>query len=187
MSLEMQAGLTKLQEELANFQPSPSLVDDPFVIVSLEEAILAGLEGNAGVGAVLVDAKGNIAHRDRNRMFHPYFRSDYHAEMVLLTAYEEQIKGQYSLKDYSLYTSLEPCEMCMIRIINSGVSHVYYAGLDIGKGAINGPHELAPHWQNLAKKQSFAQAQCSPRLADMGLEVFELTIGGVVDKLQGQR
>lgn len=179
--------LNTLMDEVKRFTPDPNYPDDPYVLITLEEAILAGLEGNAGIGAILINPEGNVFHRDHNRMFTPYFRSDYHAEMVLLTHVEEQIKGQHTLKGYTLYSSLEPCEMCMIRIINSGVSKVYFAGLDLGKGAVTGPNKLAEHWENLAAKQEIAQAKCSPRLAEMGLEIFKITIGEIIQKLQDRR
>ncbi len=179
--------LLALQKEVDAFQSDERYPDDGYVLISLQEALAAAREGNAGVGALLVDADGQIAHRDRNRMFYPYFRSDGHAEMALLTAFEAQIQGAHTLQGYSLYSSLEPCEMCLIRIINSGVSHVYFAGIDAGKGAVNGPHQLADHWRNLAQKQTIAQARCSPRLADIGLEIFLETIGDVTRKLHERR
>ncbi|HSM57838.1 MAG TPA: deaminase [Candidatus Sulfomarinibacteraceae bacterium] len=182
-----QEQLLALQEEIETFEADENFPHDPYVLITLQEAATAGLEGNAGVGALLVGPDGEVAHRDRNRMFHPYFRSDYHAEMVLLTAFEEQIKGAHTLKGYSLYSSLEPCEMCMIRIINAGVSNVYYAGIDAGKGAVNGPHRLADHWRDLAEKQNIAQANCSPRLAEIGLEIFLATIADVRRKLHERR
>lgn len=184
---KLETRLQELLDEVQTFESDPSYPEDPFVLISLEEAIVAAQEGNAGVGAILVDPDGNIAHRDRNRMFHPYFRSDFHAEMVLLTNYEEQIKGAHTLKEYTLYSSLEPCEMCMIRIINSGVSNICFAGIDAGKGAVNGPHQLADHWKELSAKQEIRQANCSPRLAEIGLDVFLLTIGDVKQKLQDRR
>jgi cytosine deaminase len=185
--VDLETRFQELLEEVQSFESDSGYSEDPFVLVSLEEAIAAAQEGNAGVGAILVDPEGNIAHRDRNRMFYPYFRSDFHAEMVLLTNYEEQIKGAHTLKGYTLYSSLEPCEMCMIRIINSGVSNVYFAGIDAGKGAVNGPHQLADHWKELSARQEIRQANCSPRLAEIGLEVFLLTIGDVKQKLQDRR
>ncbi len=158
---------------------------DPGVVAVLE-AIEAGLEGNAAVGAVLVGPDGTIAHADHNRMFSPYFRSDFHAEMVLLTGFEESHRDA-ELRGYTLISSLEPCEMCMIRIINSGVSVVRWVAADVGKGAITGPNELAAHWRRLAESQDIAALDCPPRLAEISLRAFELTIGSVVARLQARR
>lgn len=177
--------LESLEQTIKYLVPDPTYPDDPYVIITLEEAITAALEGNAGIGVVLVDQAGNVVMRDRNRMFKPYFRSDYHAEMVLLTAYEERYQNQ-TLKGYSLYSSLEPCEMCLIRIINSGVSQTYYVAPDEGKGGITA-RDLAPHWQNLAQTQQFEKAHCAPEFSQIALHVFELSLPGVIKKLQTRR
>ena len=119
-------------------------------------------------------------------MFRPHFRSDFHAEMVLLTAFEETNRDA-DLIGHTLVSSLEPCEMCMIRIINAGVTNVLYVSPDLGKGAITGPNALAPHWSRLAEHQHFSAADCDPRLAEIALEAFGLVIGDVVEKLMARR
>jgi len=177
--------LKALEQKIKSLSPDPTYPDDPYAIIAMEEAVTAALEGNAGVGVVLVDERGKVVMRDRNRMFSPYFRSDYHAEMVLLTAFEEQNRNQ-TLKGYTLYSSLEPCEMCLIRIINSGVSQTCYMAQDEGKGGVTA-RDLAPHWQNLAQKQKIGQARCTPEFSQIALQVFELSIGEVVSKLQARR
>lgn len=185
MDTDLQESLAKLMAKIEALGPNPAYPDDPYAMIALEEAATAAWEGNAGVGAVLVDEAGNIAMRDHNRMFAPYFRSDYHAEMVLLTAYEEQHHNQ-TLKGYTLYSSLEPCEMCLIRIINSGLSQTYYVAQDEGKGGITA-RALAPHWQNLARQQGFGLARCSPEFRDIALQIFQLSLPAVVKKLQARR
>ena len=54
------------------------------------EALAAARAGNYGVGAVLVDPNGEIVERGRNAVFYPHFRSDLHAEMVAMNAFEER-------------------------------------------------------------------------------------------------
>lgn len=39
----------------------------------------------------------------------------------------------------------------------------------------------------MAEPQNFAAADCSPRLAEISLEVFQATIGGVVEKMMARR
>jgi tRNA(adenine34) deaminase len=157
--------------------------DDELSRVAVASAVVAGLEGNAAVGALLVDPEGGVLLSERNQMFVPYFRSDGHAEMVLLSRYEEDHRGTSDLRGHTLVTSLEPCEMCMVRIINSGVSMVRYVASDLGKGGINGPNTLAPHWAALAAYQDFGQADCDPRLAEIALDAFSATIGGITQRL----
>lgn len=154
--------------------------------IAVGQAIDAGLEGNAAIGAVLVDPHGEVLRADHNRMFTPYFRSDFHAEMVLLTGYEDEHRDS-DLKGCTLVSSLEPCEMCMIRIINSGVSTVRWVAADIGKGAVNGPNRLADHWQALADAQDFDKLDCPDRLAEIGLEAFVLCAGRITERLRSRR
>ena len=160
---------------------------DGYARIAVTEAIDTGLEGNAAIGALIVDLSGEVLLRERNRMFVPRFRSDFHAEMVLLTRYENEHGSRADLRGHTLVTSLEPCEMCMIRIINSGVTNTLYVASDLGKGAITGPNRLAPHWARLADPQNFAAADCAPRLAEISLEAFEATIGGVTRRLMARR
>jgi cytosine deaminase len=178
------ARLTALRREIeAHTGARPH---DAWSRIAVCEAIEAAFEGNAAIGVLLVDPAGEIVARDHNRMFHPRFRSDFHAEMVLLTAFEDA-NHDADLVGYTLVTSLEPCEMCMIRIINSGVTNVLYVSPDLGKGGITGPNALAPHWARLAQHQNFAAADCDPRIAEIALEAFELVIGDVVANLMARR
>ncbi len=182
---ETRKQIAKIADEVASH---PEIrPHDRFARLAVTEAVEGGLEGNAAIGALIVNPDGRVILRERNRMFVPRFRSDFHAEMVLLTRYENQHGNRSDLRGHTLVSSLEPCEMCMIRIINSGVTHTLYVASDLGKGGVTGPNALAPHWARLAEPQSFAAADCSPRLAELGLEVFKATIGGVVEKMMARR
>ena len=159
---------------------------DHFARIVVAEAIDAGLEGNAAVGALLAGPDGSVLLVERNRLFVPYFRSDLHAEMALLTRYEEEHR-EGDLRGHTLVTSLEPCDMCMIRIITAGVANVVYVAADVGKGGITGPNQLAPEWARLAATQSFTAADCDDRLAEISLEAFVATIGGISERLMARR
>ena len=154
---------------------------------AIGEAIEAGLEGNVGVGCLILDPGGQVLVSDHNRMLSPRFRSDLHAEMSALNLYEDSHPDGGDLRGHTLLTSLEPCEMCTIRIINSAVTTTLYVASDAGRGGITGPTPLSPHWARLAKAQTFARADCSEELIEISLEVFTATIGGVVEKLMARR
>ncbi len=159
---------------------------DHLARIVVTEAIDAWLEGNAAVGALLMSPDGEVLLVERNRMLVPHFRSDYHAQMVLLSRYEEEQRPA-DLSGYTLVTSLEPCEMCMIRIVISGVSNVLYVTDDLGKGGITGPNKLAANWARLATYQEFAAADCDERLAAISLAAFVATIAEISDKLMARR
>lgn len=75
-------------------------------------------------GAVIVDNKGNIVANGNNRVL-KYKDPTAHAEVV---AIREACKtlNTHSLEGYTLYTSCEPCPMCLSAIIWANIKDVYY-------------------------------------------------------------
>ena len=75
-------------------------------------------------GAVIVDKNGNIISNGNNKVL---IEKDptAHAEV---TAIREACKrlNTYDLSDYILYTSCEPCPMCLSAIIWANIKEVYY-------------------------------------------------------------
>ena len=169
--------LNELKAKIEELIPDENYPHDAFVIITLEEAVEAALEGNFGVGAVLVDRDGEIIERGRNRVFAPYFRSDLHAEMDVMTKFEERYRHVDSMDGYTLFSSLEPCPMCLGRLITSGVKKVYYAAVDEDGGMAERIENMPPEWRQLAERQEFARARCSPELSEIALQVFMVTVG----------
>jgi tRNA(Arg) A34 adenosine deaminase TadA len=54
-----------------------------------------------------------------------------------------------------LYTSLEPCPMCTVVALNSGVKRVWVAGRDPTAGALSkrGVHDMPPTWSKIQNAQ----------------------------------
>ena len=184
MNNAAQNSLAELEEKVKAFVPDPEYPDDSFIIIALQEAIAAAKEGNFAVGAVLVREDGEIVERGHNRVFNPHFRSDLHAEMDVMTRFEERFPQTESMKGFILYTSLEPCPMCFARLITSGVSRVYYASPDEHGGMVHKSEQMPPAWTELAKRQKFAQARCSPELSDLAFQIFLTTAAENNRKLQ---
>ena len=126
---EDSAELDELEQRLKAITPEKP--HDKYVIASIEEALAAAREGNFGVGAVIVDPQGEIVERGHNHVFHPHFRSDIHAEMDTMNKFEDNNQDVTSMRDYMLFTSLEPCPMCLTRLITSGIGKVYQAAPDV--------------------------------------------------------
>jgi cytosine deaminase len=167
--------LNEIEEKVKTYVPDPEYPDDKFILITLEEAIAAAREGNFGVGAVLVRENGQIVQRGHNHVFNPHFRSDLHAEMYVMTKFEERFQDVDNVEGLILYTSLEPCTMCFARLISSGVRKVFYAAEDIEGGMVQKSEHMPPTWKELAQRQQFAKARCSPELGDMALRVFLTT------------
>jgi len=162
--------------------------DDPFILVAVREAMEGRKERNGGIGACLVrEETGEILERGHNQQYEPHFRSDLHAEMALLNRYEERVRitRSYDAVDRTasnprvhmegivLYTSVEPCPMCMARIINSGIKKVYYAAADESGGIGHGIENLPAFWQGMAKGIVVEPARCSPLLKELAQKMFQ--------------
>ena len=87
-----------------------------------EEGIKKG-EGGP-FGAVIVDKDGNIISNGNNRVIMDKDPTA-HAE---ISAIREACKklNTYDLSEYILYTSCEPCPMCLSAIIWANIKKVYY-------------------------------------------------------------
>jgi cytosine deaminase len=179
--------LEALAQKLAGFKPDPACPHDGYVVAAIEEALDAAREGNFGVGAVIVDPAGEIVMRGHNHVFHPHFRSDIHAEMDTMTKFEDTFTDVASMRDYMLVTSLEPCPMCLTRLITSGIGRVYHAAPDVESGMVSRLEHLTPVWVDIARTQVFADADCSPFLTELALDVFLWTANRNTQKLMDRR
>ncbi len=172
-------------EQAIRFQvPDPGKPHEPYALIALEEAIAAARDGNFGVGACLVDPDGKIVERGHNHVFHPYPRSDLHAEMDTMTRFEERVRRPTDLRDYTLFTSLEPCPMCLTRLITAGVGQVLHVAPDPESGMVSRLQSLTPVWVELAHSQRFALAEVSTELRAMAHDIFLLTANSNTSRLQ---
>jgi tRNA(adenine34) deaminase len=177
------AELDEIEKRVNSFVPDPRYSDDPFILVTIQEAIAGSRENNGGIGACLVrETTGEIVEKGHNRQYEPYFRSDLHAEMDLLTRYEERVKAQRFRPPPSddprkvgglvLYSSVEPCPMCLTRIINMGLKKVFFAIPDPTGGMVQRIKDLPPFWRDLAAANVYTLANCSPELKDFAKRLF---------------
>lgn len=176
--------LRELKTRVEKLVPDENYPHDAFVIITLQEAIDAALEGNFGVGAVLIRNRKEIVQRGHNRVFYPHFRSDMHAEMDVMTKFEERHKKIERMDGYTLFSSLEPCPMCLGRLITSGVRKVYYAAIDQDGGMANRLAYMPSEWREMAERQDFRLADCSPDLSEVALQVFMSTVEGNDNRLR---
>lgn len=179
--------LEDLEARLKALVPSPDYPDDRFALVTLQEALEALKGGTGGgIGACLVDERTQVVvETGRNRQFDPCFRSDMHAEMDLLNRYEGRVKAKGGRdsgcdprrKDgLVLYSSLEPCPMCLTRIINAGIRKLYYVAPDPVGGMVHRLEDLPPFWREQARGRDFAPARCSPALREFATELFRFSM-----------
>ncbi len=75
-------------------------------------------------GAIIVDKEGNIISNGNNQVLKNNDPTA-HAEIVAIREACKKLSS-YDLKDYTLYTSCEPCPMCLSAIIWANIKEVYY-------------------------------------------------------------
>ena len=137
-----------------------------------EEALTAVSEGNYGVGCVLVGPKGDVLLRNHNRVFSPYFRSDRHAEMVVMDEFEKTCRFGTNLGEHLLLCTLEPCPMCLGRLISSRIGVVKYAAPDPDGGMVQHLDRMPKSFRNLAENQRFVKADSSLEVQELAFEIF---------------
>ena len=110
-------------------------VNNKYMQIALDEAVLAANEGEMPVGAVVVKDGKVIAsaHNERNKKHDPTL----HAEIVAMRRACELI-SDWRLEDCDLYVTLEPCVMCAGAIINARIRNVYFGAYDAEYGAAGG-------------------------------------------------
>lgn len=100
--------------------------------------------GTIPVGAALADGAGEVVATGRNRVYEPRTsRADLagsllaHAEVTALV----QLDPARRYEDHVLYTSLEPCALCVSATVMATVGAIRYAGADPyggGDGVLTG-------------------------------------------------
>ncbi len=157
---------------LADYQLNNEYPNDSYIWLTNILALRAIDYGNFGVGCVLIDVNGNIVVQGHNEVLNPYFRSDRHAEMVVVDKFEDSHRGINKREGYTLYTSLEPCPMCLIRLITSDINTILYAAPDIMGGMVHKMQDVPPLWIELYEGKVFSQAKCSQELINAANDIF---------------
>lgn len=80
------------------------------------------------IGSILVDPNGRIVNWDRNCNA-ILSNGTQHGEVRLMLGYLNRVGG-YSLKDHTIYTSLEPCAQCSGMMVLSSIKRTVYGQTD---------------------------------------------------------
>ena len=108
---------------------------DKFMKIAKENAEngIANKEGGP-FGAVIVDKSGNIIANGNNKVLKNNDPTA-HAEIVAIREACRKL-NTYDLSEYILYTSCEPCPMCLSAIIWANIKEVYYGCTKEDAGSI---------------------------------------------------
>lgn len=102
--------------------------------IALTEARTASQRGDIPIGAVVLDASGDVVGAGHNRR-----EADAdplaHAEVLALKAAAESL-GTWRLDDCTLVVTLEPCTMCAGAVVQSRVGRLVFGAWNDEMGAV---------------------------------------------------
>ena len=114
---------------------------EPYMRAALTEAQIAmDVSGDVPVGAVLVDASGEIVARGRNEK-ELLGDPTAHAELVAIRE-ASSLLGDWRLENLTLVVTLEPCVMCAGAIQAARISKVVFGAWDEKVGASGSLYDL---------------------------------------------
>lgn len=170
------------RKTLMDLAQKPLSKHDVFSWLSVIQSLSALSKKTFGVGAIIVDSHDEIVAAGHNQVFNPYFRSDLHAEMVVLNQLENNRKSDTPPIHYTLYTSLEPCMMCLARSIFSRIGHLYFVVKDPHGGVLEMKHvpfKLA----ELMGQQNILEAPCITILKDISTQIHNFSVPPCLERL----
>ncbi|MCT4387158.1 nucleoside deaminase [Leuconostoc pseudomesenteroides] len=140
---------------------------DYFMQEALNEAKLAGSEGEVPIGAVIVFENQIIArahnHRERDQL------ATAHAELIAIERANQALQS-WRLEDTALFVTLEPCIMCAGAIINARVPAIYYGAQDAKGGGTQSLYHLLED-QRL-NHRAFVQSDVRAKESSLLLQQF---------------
>ncbi len=125
--------------------------DQELMRAALEVAQNARASGDVPVGALIVNAAGEIVatgHNERELHNDPTA----HAEIVAIRRATEKI-GEWRLENHTIVVTLEPCPMCAGAIAQSRISTVIFGAWDEKAGAVGSVWDLLRDPRSLNKVQ----------------------------------
>ena len=102
---------------------------------ALEQGRAAAAHGDVPIGAVILDATGEVVAvggNERELLGDPTA----HAEVVAIRRAAEQL-GEWRLSGCTLVVTLEPCTMCAGAIVASRIEHLVFGAFDPKAGAVS--------------------------------------------------
>ncbi len=121
--------------------------DEFYMHRALDQAHLAMAAGEVPVGAVVVDARGEIVGAGHNAPLSSCDPSG-HAEVRALRDAGQRL-GNYRLEGCTLYVTLEPCMMCTGTMVHARIQRLVYAAAEPRAGMVESKANLlAQPWFN---------------------------------------
>jgi tRNA(adenine34) deaminase len=120
----------------------PSLTDDSFMRLALEQAALAAAAGEVPVGVVIVkDGEVIALGHNRNLLDHD---PTAHAEIVALRQAGARL-GNHRLNGCEMFVTIEPCAMCAGALVHARLARLVYGARDPKAGAVSSVMQVINH------------------------------------------
>lgn len=105
-----------------------NMIDDQYMALAIQEAEKAGQNNEVPIGSLIVAKSGEVLSKAGNMTI---TQSDptAHAEMLAIRKAAYFI-GNYRLTGATLYTTIEPCIMCMGAIVHARLERVVFGADD---------------------------------------------------------
>lgn len=177
----------ELEEQLDEYEKNPQgFKHDGPSIISIRQGIRAGRNGSVAVGGCLLH-HDEVVSENMTKANSPYHRLDLHAEMVLLNELEDQLcdDKKPGMRNYTLFTSQEPCPMCLARICFSQVGKTYYVYRDAHSpeaGELTNYERMPDGFRILGSRLLIEEAECAPVLKEIARQVWLNSIDHCVDE-----
>ncbi len=176
-------------------RPDPDYLDDSHGLYCCRLALDALEQGNYGVGAILTDPQGGVVAQSENRVFSSghndrdqscrAYNSSAHAEMLLIDQLEKS-QIPYPPEQLTMLVTLEPCPMCLGRLLLSGIGSVRYIVRDPEGGMLSHIDKLPPAWRNLSQLQNHYQAHVSEPVRQLAMDIGAANLAALRHKLLKQ-
>lgn len=92
--------------------------------LAIKLAEIAGSKGEIPVGCVVIDKNRKLVSYASNLKEYNFDPAG-HAEIIAIRKACKKLKTT-KLKDFSIYVTLEPCQMCQALIIATGIKKVFF-------------------------------------------------------------
>lgn len=154
-----------MQKEDNKTESKQLKTDEKFMKIALKEAKKAEQIGEVPIGAIIVK-DGKIIGRGYNKK-ESKKNTIFHAEILAITNASKKLDS-WRLEECTMYSTLEPCPMCMGAIINSRIKRLVYGANDNKSGACGSKLNLNEYNLNhkIEIKIGVCKEECSKILTD---------------------
>ena len=150
-------------------------MNNDFLKVAAIEAIHGSSKGDGGpFGAVIVDKSGNVISRGHNEVLISHDSTN-HAEVVAIRKACLKLKT-HDLSDCIIYSSCEPCPMCLSAIIWSNIKVMYFGATRYDAAAAGFRDDVIYRYlngeNNILEKHEVTNKECVDVLKNYEGEIY---------------